>query len=130
MVVPVTDQAAQQIGAPEKRAVLRRRPPNHDVVATARAGVLPVEHEFFRAQAGLACESVDRLGGSHQFIPGCRGVHVDFDHARVRRHLEYPDARIEGQRISLNHDRHREKPPSLRLPPPSRNSPRRIPPGA
>ena len=73
MVVPVTDQAAQQIGTPQKSAVPRGRPADDDVVAAARAGVLSVQHEFLRAQAGLARKRVDRLGSSHQFVPRCRG---------------------------------------------------------
>ena len=39
MVLPVSDQAAQQIGAPQQRAVGGRRTANGDVVAPASAGM-------------------------------------------------------------------------------------------
>ena len=54
------------------------------MVAAAGAGVLPIQHEFLRAQAGLARKGVDRLGGSHKLVPGFRRMDVYFDHARIR----------------------------------------------
>ena len=54
MVLPVGDQAAQQIGAAEKRAVGRRRSADHDdVVAAAGTGVPAVEHELLSAESGF-----------------------------------------------------------------------------
>ena len=60
--MPVTDQAAQQIGPAQERAVLRSGAADHHVVAAAGAGVLPVQHEFLRAQTALAREFVERGG--------------------------------------------------------------------
>ena len=51
MVVPVGDQAAEQVGPAQDRAVGRRRPAEHDVVAAAGAGVPAVDHELLGAQA-------------------------------------------------------------------------------
>ena len=51
MVLPVGDQAAQQVGPAQERAVGRRRAAEHDVVAAAGAGVPAVEHELLGAEA-------------------------------------------------------------------------------
>src|ERR1035438_3141072 len=53
VIVPVTDQASQQIGAPQEGTVLGSWAADDHVVATAGAGVLSVQHEFLRAQAAL-----------------------------------------------------------------------------
>ena len=53
VVVPVGDQAAEQVGPAEERAVGRRRAAEDDVVAAAGAGVPAVEHELLGAQPRL-----------------------------------------------------------------------------
>ena len=54
MILPVGDQAAQQIGPAQERAVGRRRAAEHDVVAAAGAGVPAVEHELLGAEPRVA----------------------------------------------------------------------------
>src|ERR1700686_2735846 len=103
MVVPVTDQASQKIRTAQKCAVGRSWAPDYDVVAPASAGVLPVQHEFLRAQMGLAGKRVNRLGGSHKLVPGFRWMDVYFDHAWIRRHFEHLDSRIERQGVAFQH---------------------------
>ena len=46
VVVPVREQAAQQVGAAQERRVGRRRATEHEVVAAAGAGVAAVDHEL------------------------------------------------------------------------------------
>ena len=53
MVVPVSDQAAQQIRPSQERTVARRGTAQHHMVAAAGSTVFAVEIEFFRAEAGL-----------------------------------------------------------------------------
>ena len=45
---------------------------DHQVVAAAGSGVLPVEHELLCAQAGLARQFVERGGVLDQFVPAMR----------------------------------------------------------
>ena len=49
MIVPVRDQAAQQIGPAQERRVVGGRAAEHEVIAAAGAGVAAVEHEFLGA---------------------------------------------------------------------------------
>ena len=51
MVVPVTQQATQQIRATQERAVLGCFTAHHKVVAATRATVPAIEHEFLSGQA-------------------------------------------------------------------------------
>jgi hypothetical protein len=51
VVVPVTDQAAQQVGAAQERRVEGGGPTEDEMVAAAGAGMATVEHELFGAQA-------------------------------------------------------------------------------
>ena len=60
VALPVQDQALQQVGPAQERAVVRRRAADHDVVAAAGAGVPAVDHELVGAEPGLARLLVDR----------------------------------------------------------------------
>ena len=104
MVVPVRDQAAEQVRPPEERGVLRTRAAQHDVVAAAGARVASVEHELLGRQARQARRLVQRFGVVEQFVPVGRRVDVHFDDARVRRDLQHPQARIARRRIAFEHD--------------------------
>ena len=73
MVVPVGDQAAQQIGAAQERPVGRRGAAEHEVVAAAGAGVAAVEHELLGGQPRLPrrlVEDVVRSTSSSQLAAG------------------------------------------------------------
>ena len=51
MVLPVGDDAGEQIGPAQERAVRRREAAEHDVVAAAGADMPAVEHELLGAEA-------------------------------------------------------------------------------
>ena len=51
MVLPVGDDAGEQIGAAQERAVGRRDAAEHDVIAAAGADMTAVEHELLGAEA-------------------------------------------------------------------------------
>ena len=51
---PVDDEALEQVGAPEERAVERRRAADHDMVAAAGPGMLAVDHELVGAEPRMA----------------------------------------------------------------------------
>ena len=54
MVVPVSDEALEQIRPPENGAVRRGRAADDDVIPAAGAGVAAIEHELFGPEPGLA----------------------------------------------------------------------------
>ena len=61
VVVPVADQALQQVGPAQQRRFVRRGAAQDDVVAAAGAGVAAVEHEFLGAEPRRARLLVDDL---------------------------------------------------------------------
>ncbi len=64
VVLPVGDEASQQIGPAQERAVRGRRAAERDVVAAARAHVPAVEHELFGAEPRLPRFLVQRSPSS------------------------------------------------------------------
>src|SRR5690606_16350441 len=81
MVMPVTDQAAQQIGAAQKRRVSRCRATQDKMVTATGTGVPAVDHELLGGQSRLARLFVKKLSAFDQLIPGGGRLHVDLDHA-------------------------------------------------
>ena len=51
MVLPISDQAAQQVGTAENWAVLRGGATDHNMIAAAGASVPSVDHEFLGRQS-------------------------------------------------------------------------------
>ncbi len=102
MVLPVADEALEQIGPAQQRAVEHGRAAEHDVVAAAGADVAAIEQELFRGQIDVARLVVKHLGVALQLGPVGRGLEVDLDDAGVRRDLEVGDARVVRRRVALN----------------------------
>ena len=94
VVVPVAQQARQQVGPAEERALSRRGTAQHQVIAAAGPGVPAVEHELLRPQPGQPGLLVKGRRVADQLIPVLRRLDVDFDHARVGSHLEVLEAMI------------------------------------
>ena len=105
MVVPVRNQAAQQIGTAQERRVVRCRGPEHEVIAAAGTGMAAVEHELLAAQARLAGSFIQVSSAIDEFVPTGRGVNVDFDHARVRSDSEHAEPGILRRLVPFQHDR-------------------------
>ena len=101
MVLPVGDEAAQEIGPAQQRALRRRRPAERHVVAAARAGVAPVEHELLGAEPREARLLVERLDMLLELVPVGGGMDVHLDHAGVGRDGEAAEARIVRRRVAL-----------------------------
>ena len=101
MVLPVGDDAAEQIGPPQERAVRRREAAEHDVVAAAGADMPAVELELLGAQPDGGGLLVDGAGDVDGVVPGRCRMHVDLDHAGVGRDLDDAEARVERRRDSL-----------------------------
>ena len=51
MIVPVTDQAAQQVGAAQERRIERGQRAEYKMIAATGAGMAAVEHELLAGQA-------------------------------------------------------------------------------
>ena len=101
MVLPVGDQAAQQVGAAQERAVRRRRAADDDVVAAAGAGVAAVEHELLGAEPGLVRVLVEAGGDLHHLLPRAGRLDVDLDDAGIGGDLDDAEARIGGRRVAF-----------------------------
>ena len=84
MIVPVADQAAQQIGPAQNGAVAGRRSAQHDVIAARGACVPAVEHEFLGAQPRLAGLFVKRRRQVNEFRPVAGRLNIHLDDARDR----------------------------------------------
>ena len=105
MVVPITDQASQQIRPPQKRTVERRRRAQHHMVPPAGPGMPPVEIKLLRAQTAVEGLLVDSRRRFDQFVPRRRRMRVDFDDARIRSHLDIVQAIIVRRKVAFEHDR-------------------------
>ena len=104
VVVPVRDQAGEQIRPTQERAISRRGPAQYEVVTAASARMAAVEHEFLGAQVGLVGRFVQVFRMVHQLAPvGC-GVDVDLDDAGVGCHLQQLQARVTRRRIAFDDD--------------------------
>ena len=69
MVLPIGDDAGQQVRPPQERAVGRRHAAEHDVVAAAGADVAAIEPELLGAQADLGGLLVDRRRDVDGVVP-------------------------------------------------------------
>ena len=105
VVLPVSDQRAQQVGAAQQRRVGRGGAAEGEVVAAAGAGVAAVEVELLGGEADLAGVLVEGLGLLDELAPAPGGGDVDLDDAGVGgdRHAAHP--RVAGQRVALEHHR-------------------------
>jgi hypothetical protein len=106
MVVPISDQAAEQIGAAQQRRIRGSRAAEDNMIAAARAGVPAVEHELFRSEPTEMSFFVQSRRALDQFIPGCGGLGVHFNHTGIGRDLDLIEAVI--VRRSVTFDQHRQ----------------------
>ena len=54
MILPKRQQTFQQIGTPQKRAILRRGRPRDNMIAPAGAHAPAIQQKFIGSQAGLS----------------------------------------------------------------------------
>ena len=105
VVVPIRDQAPQQIGPSQERAVGRSRSPQHNVIAATGPRMFAVELEFFCSESSQSCLVIDTGRDLLQLVPRSRWMHVDFDHAGVGSHLHHLNAMIGRRQITFQHHR-------------------------
>ena len=102
--LPVQDEAAEQVGAAQERAVERGGAADDDVVAAAGAGVAAVDHVFVGAEAALAGLLVDALGDRLAIVPVRRRMDVDLEHAGIGRDADHVEARIVRRGVAFDVD--------------------------
>src|SRR5881392_3849491 len=104
MILPVAEQAAEEIWPAQNRAVRRRGSADNYMVAAAGADVPAVDHELLGAEPRQAGFLVKRGRVLHQFVPVARWMEIDFDHPGIRCNLEVIEARIVRGRRAFNDD--------------------------
>ena len=101
MVMPVADQAAQQIRAPQERGILCLLRTQYKMVATTGAGMTSVHHELLGGEPAFVGVGVQGFGLLHHFVPGPDRLHIHFDHPRVRGDPEMGDPVVRGWLVAL-----------------------------
>ena len=101
MVLPIGDQAFQQVWASQHRAVFGSSAAQRGVVAATGAGMAAIDHEFFCAKTRQPGFFVQRRHVVDQLLPAGGWVDIDLDHTRIRRDAEQLDARVARRRDSL-----------------------------
>ncbi len=110
MVVPVRQQAAQQVRPAQEGRVGARGGAENEVITPAGPGVAPVQHELLGGETAFPCGVVEMRRPLDELIPARRRVNVHLDHARVRRHSKTVQARILGRLVTLENHRLRQRP--------------------
>src|SRR3990172_10889305 len=95
MVLPIGDEAAEQVRAAEQRAVGGSRAAERDMVAAAGADVAAVQQEFFGAETHGARFVAERENILGKLVPVRRWMDVDFDHPGIGRDVQYLEAWVE-----------------------------------
>ena len=106
VVLPVRDQAAQQVGPAQEGAVGRRGATEREVAAAAGSRMGAVGRELLAREAGLTGVGGERRRALHELRPRPAGVDVDLDDAGVRRDRELHEAPVARHRVALDDDRH------------------------
>ncbi len=106
MILPIGDEALQHVRAAQHGAVRGGGPAERHVVAASGPGVAAVEHELLGSEAREPRFLVERLDVVLELVPIGGGMDVHLDHARIRRHGEFPEARIVGRRVAFEANAH------------------------
>src|SRR5439155_13928227 len=94
VVLPVAQEAADQIRTPEQRTVERVRGPDHDVVPPAGADGPAVDQELLGREPRQPGLLVDRDRVLAQLSPRVRRMDVHLDYAWIRRDLDAIQLRV------------------------------------
>ena len=106
VIVPVGDQATQQIGAPQEGRFVGCGAAENEVVAAAGAGMAAVHHEFLGRQTRDMGSIVEVGGLVDKLIPTVRRMDVNFDDAWIWRHPEIGQARVARWLVALHDNGH------------------------
>ena len=109
MVLPVNDQALQQVWPTQEGAVNGGRATQGNMVAATGTGVAAIKHKLLGPEAHLAGLLVKVFGNLHQLVPVVGGMYIHLNHTRVRGHLQDLDPRVRRRLITLNDHRHGQR---------------------
>lgn len=104
MIVPIRDQAREQIGTAQERAVGGRRAAEHEVIAAARADMPAVDHELLARQPRSIRGVVQEFGVLNELVEIVRGMDVYFDHTGIGCHLQHLQPRVARRRVAFEHE--------------------------
>ena len=104
MIVPEPNETAQYVGASEERTVRRGGSTHDNVVAAAGSRVSAIDLKLFGSQSRLPGVGVHVFGLLNQFVPAGCGMDVDFDHARVGRHLDHFQSLVVWWQVAFQDD--------------------------
>src|SRR5436190_8429341 len=99
MMLPVGQQTLHQLRATQEWAVRRGSTSQGDVVASARAGMSPVEHKLLRAETGQTRLLVEGSQMFNNLLPVVRRMDIDLDHSRIWGHGKAPEPPISRRRV-------------------------------
>src|SRR5215471_17151124 len=94
MVLPVGNEAAQQVWSAEERTVGGAGAAHRDVVAATGARMASVQHELLGGETREAGFFVQHTGVRDQLVPRGSWMNIDFDHTRIGRDPEALEPRI------------------------------------
>src|SRR5262245_43668965 len=105
MVVPVREQAAQQVWPAQKGRVRGRGTPEHEVIAATRSGMATIDHELLGNQAALMGSVVQMKRAIGKLFPRFRRMNIYLDDTWVRRHAEMIEAWIFRRFVAFQDNR-------------------------
>ncbi|TWW11328.1 hypothetical protein E3A20_04970 [Planctomyces bekefii] len=92
MIIPESDEAAEQIGSSQEGAVGGSGGSEHEVVSATGAGMPTVLLKLFGTQPAMSRVFVDAFGDLSQLRSVVSGLDIDFDDPRIRCDQESPAA--------------------------------------
>ena len=105
VVVPVADQAAQQVRPAQEGRIRHRGAAEHEVVTAAGAAVASVYHELLGTQAACVCGVVEEGGAGYHVVPRAIGLDVHLEHAGVGRDAQHLQSRVTRRLVAFEHHR-------------------------
>ena len=106
MILPERNHAAQQIGAPQDRAVFKGSSADDDVAAASSGVAVAAEVVFLRDESIFAGFAIKQHVDVFEFVPITGGRKVDFKHTGVGSDAERAQSRIGSRSIALYPDGH------------------------
>lgn len=104
MVIPEADEAAEQIGASQERAVCGCCGTEDEVVSATGAGMPTVLLELFGAQSAMTGIVIDTFGDLTQLCPAVSGLDIDFDDAGIGGDFEQLEPWVVWRQVAFDDD--------------------------